>query len=149
MDSQSVPSSETMDSPAHIVKVLYIMIRREIEAVLRPLGLTPQQGQALHALSQSPGLTNTELEHQLMIEKSSVTSLMNGMEKKGWITRRSHPEDARMRQNELTEAGQQMNQSAHAAVEEVKLRSRNALTDEELRQLTGLLSKLHQVYRQS
>ena len=84
-----------------------------------------------------------------MIEKSSVTSLMNGMEKKGWITRRSHPEDARMRQNELTEAGQQMNRSAHAAVEEVKLRSRNALTDEELRQLTGLLSKLHRVYRQS
>ncbi|ANF97951.1 MarR family winged helix-turn-helix transcriptional regulator [Paenibacillus bovis] len=149
MDSRTVPSSEMMDSPAHIVKVLYIMIRREIETVLRPLGLTPQQGQALYALSQSPGLTNRELEQQLMIEKSSVTSLMNGMEKKGWVIRRSHPEDARMRQNELTASGQQIHQAAHAAVEEVKLRSRSALTAEELQQLTGLLSKLHQVYHPS
>lgn len=149
MDSPSIQPDDTMNSPAHIVKVLYIMIRREIETALRPLGLTPQQGQALHALSHSPGLTNTELEHQLMIEKSSVTSLMNGMEKKGWVTRRSHPQDARMRQNELTEAGQQMHQAAHAAVEEVKQRSRSALTPEELEQLTSLLSKLNAVYRSS
>lgn len=136
-----------LNSPTPLIKKTYITIKRQIEQSLRSLDMTSQQSQALHEIATQPGITNHELEHQLWIEKSSVTSLVNGIEKRGWIVRNSHPNDARMKQITLTPAGQQKHIQAQQAVNEVKSRSTHTFTDQELDQLKVLLQKLIDVYQ--
>ncbi|KAF6604585.1 MarR family transcriptional regulator, partial [Paenibacillus sp. EKM208P] len=86
----------------------------------RPLGLTSPQSQTLYILAVSPGVTNTDLERLLLIDKSSVTSLVNGIVKKNWAIRKSHPEDARMKQIYLTEEGLEIHKVAERTIEAIK-----------------------------
>ncbi|MBS4196705.1 MarR family winged helix-turn-helix transcriptional regulator [Lederbergia citri] len=91
-----------------MVKAANITLRREIEEQLKGTGLTHTQWSALGILHYFPGITSSELELILMIERPSVTSLMNGLEKKKLIIRKSHPEDARYKQIFLTEEGEKV-----------------------------------------
>ncbi|MCA0754799.1 MarR family transcriptional regulator [Paenibacillus sp. N4] len=121
-------------------------IRRRIETELRPLGLTPQQSQALHLLEMTPGATNADMEEQLFIDKSSVTSLVNGMAKRGWVVRRDHAKDARRKQIYLTEQGRDLYKQCSAAVNRAKAPANEQLTLEESRTLQALLSKILSSY---
>lgn len=147
IDRYKQQAQDALSSPTPLIKKTYLTIKRQIEHSLRPLNITSQQSQALYEIAMQPGITNHELEHQLLIEKSSVTSLMNGIEKRGWILRNSHPDDARMKQNTLTAAGQQKYIQAQQAVNEVKSRSTHTFTSKELEHLQQLLNKLIDVYQ--
>lgn len=147
IDRYKQQAKDALSSPTPLIKKTYLTIKRQIEQSLRSLNITSQQSQALHEIAIQPGITNHELEHQLLIEKSSVTSLMNGIEKRGWIIRNAHPDDARMKQNTLTTAGEQKYIQAQQAVNEVKSRSTHTFTAEELEHLKQLLNKLIYVYQ--
>lgn len=132
---------EPNDSISYLIKMISISMRREIEMTLRPIGLTPQQSQALRLVSYYPGVTHSDVERILNIEKSSVTSLINGMVKKGWVFRRHHTEDARIKQIFLTEEGIKINEEAVPKVEQVKNLVYQSLTPEEVIILRVLLQK--------
>lgn len=137
---------ETEDQFGALLKLVSQAMRREIERAIRPLGLTPQQGQCLRVLSMRPGATHSDLEHILGIEKPSVTSLVVGLEKKGWVSRRQHPEDARIKRVYLTDAGEALTRQIIAIVEETKGRMQQTLSPEESSDLVGLLKKLLAAY---
>ncbi|WP_141504947.1 MarR family winged helix-turn-helix transcriptional regulator [Paenibacillus luteus] len=137
---------EHEDSNTLLIKLAFVTIRREIETALRPLGLTPQQSQSLHLLSMSPGAMNADLEKLLFIDKSSVTSLINGMVRKEWVVRRDHEQDARMKRIYLTEKGIEMYQQSSQAVKAAKDKSNQMLTHEESATLQALLRKFIKAY---
>lgn len=137
---------EHEESNTVLIKLTFMAIRRRIETELRPLGLTPQQSQALHLLEMTPGATNADMEKQLFIDKSSVTSLVNGMVKRGWVIRRDHAKDARMKQIYLTEKGRDMYEQCSAAVNKAKAPANEQLTMEESLTLQALLSKILSSY---
>lgn len=137
---------ELEDSNTLLIKLAFINIRREIEAALRPLGLTPQQSQSLHLLSMMPGAMNADLKKLLFIDKSSVTSLINGMVRREWVVRRDHDQDARMKRIYLTEQGKEMYQKSSNAVKQAKDKSNQLLTDEESATLQALLRKIINAY---
>ncbi|MDF2926485.1 MAG: transcriptional regulator [Paenibacillaceae bacterium] len=125
-----------------LVKMVSIAMRRQIEKVLRPLGVTPQQGQALRILLCHPGSTHTDLERILNIEKPSVTSLVNGLEKRGWVIRRLHQDDGRIKQIYLTDHGAAMAEQTVIIVEQLKGGLDQALSSEETEALKQLLKKV-------
>jgi len=137
---------EQEDSNTLLIKLAFTNIRREIETSLRPLGLTSQQSQSLHLLAMKPGVMNADLEKLLFIDKSSVTSLINGMVKRGWVVRRAHDSDARMKRIYLTEQGVEMSQKASSAVVQAKEKSNHLLTKEESANLNVLLRKIIKAY---
>jgi DNA-binding MarR family transcriptional regulator len=137
---------EREDQITSLVKQVSISMRREIERALRPLGLTPQQGQALRVLSCCPGSTHSDVERILNIEKPSVTSLINGMEAKGWVLRRQHPADARVKQIYLTEAGSALVEQSIVLVEQIKDRFNSTLSEEEAALMKVLLKKILRAY---
>lgn len=124
-----------------LVKLVSSARRRQIEKALRPLGLTPQQGLSLQILMHTPGSTHSDLEWILCIEKPSVTSLVNGLEKRGWVVRRQHPEDARIKQIFLTDSGEALAVRAKATVNSLKAGLNAALSEEERSTLKELLKK--------
>jgi MarR family transcriptional regulator, transcriptional regulator for hemolysin len=87
---------------------MYITLRREVEDLLKHTGLTHTKWSALGIIRLFLGITSSEIEHILMIERPSVTSLMYGLTSKGLIIRKPHPEDARFKHIIITAEGKRL-----------------------------------------
>ncbi|MBB6670430.1 MarR family winged helix-turn-helix transcriptional regulator [Cohnella nanjingensis] len=129
-----------------LVKTGYITLRREVEDMLRPTGLTHTQWSALGVIRHYPGITSSQLEHILMIERPSVTSLMNGLANRGLIIRKDHPQDGRFKQIYLTEAGMEQAHATEHFAAEVEGRVREGMTAAEFETLRQLLVKMVSVF---
>jgi DNA-binding MarR family transcriptional regulator len=81
----------------------------------RPLGLTPQQAHLLCVLLGGP-LGMTELSRILSIERSSLTSMVDRLERRDLVARTANPTDRRASQIELTADGRSLAHDAHDAV---------------------------------
>jgi DNA-binding MarR family transcriptional regulator len=81
----------------------------------RPLGLTPQQAHLLCVLLGGP-LGMTELSRILSIERSSLTSMVDRLERRDLVIRTANPADRRASHIELTSAGRALAHDAHDAV---------------------------------
>ncbi|MBP1991235.1 MarR family winged helix-turn-helix transcriptional regulator [Paenibacillus eucommiae] len=137
----------TGDSVHELIKLLFNTTRREIENAIRPVGVTSQQALALRLLTHQPGITQSELEAFLHIEKSSVSNLIKGLCDKNWVERRHHPDDSRIRQIYITPEGQRINDQAVPLVEQIKSRSDDMLSEEEEAILKLLLRKVLRSYQ--
>ena len=80
----------------------------------RPLGLTPQQAHLLCVLLGGP-LGMTELSRILSIERSSLTSMVDRLERRDLVARIPNPTDRRAYQIELTDPGLALAHDAHNA----------------------------------
>jgi DNA-binding MarR family transcriptional regulator len=81
----------------------------------RPLGLTPQQAHLLCVLLGGP-LGMTELSRILSIERSSLTSMVDRLERRELVARTASPTDRRASRIELTTAGLALAHQCHDAV---------------------------------
>lgn len=125
-----------------LVKTGYITLRREVEELLKPLGLTHSQWSALGVVRHFPGITPSQLEPILMIERPSVTSLLNGLESRGFIIRKEHPQDGRYKQIYLTETGLKLAEETQHYTTVVEERVREGMTANEFESLKALLVKM-------
>lgn len=79
--------------------------RRFHEAGLR---LTMEQWRALSFLCDGEGLTQNDLAALLLQEKTSVSRLLTGMQRRGYVTRLSHARDGRCNHLLVTQAGREI-----------------------------------------
>ncbi len=104
--------------------------------------MPPAQDRLLRLLLTTGPLTQRDLAELLNVRSASLSELLGKLEKPGWIRRRPHETDKRTIDIDLTEEGEQMLRSIGneraAMADEVF----GNLTEEELRQLQGLLGKL-------
>lgn len=83
--------------------------------ISRPLGLTPQQAHLLCVLIAGPqGMT--DLSRILSIERSSLTSMVDRLERRSLVARVPSPGDRRAFRIELTADGLSLAHEAHDAV---------------------------------
>ena len=129
-----------------LVKHAHIMLRRKLEERLRETGLTYAQWSALAVIRRQGGIAPSELEHILLVERPSVTSLMNGLESRGLITRRSSPEDGRSKQIFLTDEGKRLAEETQHFAIVVEERVRRGMTEDEFETLRALLVKMVRIF---
>lgn len=67
--------------------------------------VSPGQSHALERLAMDGPMTMNEFAASLFLEKSSASRLANGLERRGYITRKPHPDNARFVQLDLTKRG--------------------------------------------
>jgi MarR family transcriptional regulator, 2-MHQ and catechol-resistance regulon repressor len=77
-------------------------------------GLSVTQCHALEALVRRDGLTVNDLSAELFIDKSTVSRVVRGLDEKGLVARRPHPEDGRAVLLEPSPEGRRL----HARIEE-------------------------------
>jgi DNA-binding MarR family transcriptional regulator len=73
--------------------------------LLETMGLYHGQPPMLRALWKQEGLTHTELAASLHVQPSTMTKMVQRMEKAGFVERKSDPEDHRVSRVYLTDAG--------------------------------------------
>jgi MarR family transcriptional regulator, organic hydroperoxide resistance regulator len=87
------------------VAKVHMLVDRVMTTRLQPLGLKSVQYDILGATFRFPGLTQQELAYKLLVGRSNMSMLIPGLIAKGWIERRSDPDDARVKRLHLTAAG--------------------------------------------
>jgi len=109
------------------------------DQMMQPEGLTHVQVFVLSYLFKSNGLTHTELSKLLGIGTVTVTGLVDRLEAKGWVTRKTDDKDRRAKRVWLTPKSGTIKDTIARYVSELNTITLEGLTEEEADQLISML----------
>lgn len=142
------PHEPPMVIPAQLRRVNNLIQRRQNQ-LARADGVedvTSMHGWILGYLDRRSGMDvyQRDIERDFSITRSTVTNILQLMEKKGYIRRESVPQDARLKRLVLTEAGAQVHHTIVRSLRETEGYIAGLLTPEESDELLRLLVKLRE-----
>lgn len=109
---------------------------------LKAHGMTTVTMRALAVLSVSSGITINELSVFAVTEQSTMSRTLDAMEEQGLIRRRQRPEDMRVREVSITEAGRAAFDRVWPTMYAMVSRMFDGVDDEEYRAFAATLHKL-------
>jgi len=118
---------------------------RMVKDKVSAYGLTPTQFFLLIALYEENGILITALAKKVALDKSTLTSLLDRLERDELIQRTAHPTDRRIIQIYLTPKAEVMREDLLRIYSEVNGLFLSRLTPEELKQFEEILAKLEKV----
>ena len=92
----------------HTVKRLYHLMGQYFNTILRPYGVASSQWYVLYALSQSPQLTQKELQAAMQVESATLTGMVDSLVRNGWVERKQSAGDRRVKELHFTPAGREL-----------------------------------------
>jgi DNA-binding MarR family transcriptional regulator len=110
---------------------------------VRPLGATLQMWRVLAALREGDGRRMGDLSETTSIEVSTLTRLVDNMEKKGLVTRRRDAGDARVVALHVTPAGRRLTQRITPIAERYESVALASFTAAEADTLKAALRRLY------
>ncbi len=131
-----------MAAVTSVMRVQQIMLR-DVEAVLRPLGLTFARYEVLMLLSfsRTGALPVGKMGERLQVHPASVTNAVDRLERDGYVDRRRNPVDGRGVLAEVTDVGRALADRATAALN-AEVFTKVPLSDADLRALYRVLRRL-------
>ena len=132
--------------PAQIRRVDNLIFRR-INQFARANGVeqaTPMHGWIIEYLyrHRNTPVFQRDIEREFSITRSTVTNILQLMERKGYIERQSVPQDARLKKLVLTEEGVRFHENTILSFKQTDDYVASLLTEEENAELLRLLNKL-------
>lgn len=127
-----------------IVASLYLAFKKMQKCfydIAQSYGIAPAQLGALRKLWKNDGMTNTELGEQLFLKTSTVTALIDRMERDGYVFRERNKEDRRVINLWLTEKGKELKDRLPDLESVMREKLKEKFSEPELRELTRLLNK--------
>jgi MarR family transcriptional regulator, transcriptional regulator for hemolysin len=118
------------------------LLRTVFERRVRAFGLTRAQWLVIARVHQRPGLSQSEAADLLEIEKAPAGRLIDRMEAKGWLERRSDPKDRRLKRLHLTGEGKRIHAAIWPIAEATVDAALASLTLAERRNLTSLMKRI-------
>lgn len=137
-----------MEDKIHIGKKIMNLshkLKRRIDKEASKYGVTSVQGRILgfvHFQSDKRDIFQKDIEEELNIRRSSVTSVLQLMEKNGDIQRVSVCEDARLKKIILTEKGLETQKNVYNCILEIEKSLREELSNAEMNMLVDLIDRL-------
>ena len=104
-NSTLFPLDETALSRLFLVTVI---LSDDMKRGLEDRGLTRARASALWEISHRDTITQRELADALKVTPRNVTTLIDGLEKTGFVKRRDHPNDRRAILLDLTSSGKEI-----------------------------------------
>ena len=128
------------------------LIFRKINQFARANGVeqaTPMHGWIIEYLyrHRDEQVFQRDIEREFSITRSTVTNILQLMERKGYIRRQSVPQDARLKQLVLTEEGVLFHEKTILSFHQTDDYVAGLLTEEENAQLLRLLNKLREALK--
>lgn len=137
-----------MEKEVHLGKKINILakrIHRAIDKEASKYGITGVQGRILGFInhnSKNRDIFQKDIEEELDIRRSSVTSVLQLMEKNGFIERVSVYEDARLKKLIITEKGARIQKSVYDFILDFEKSFRDELSEAEMNMFISLLDRL-------
>lgn len=135
-------SPKATETAMNLVRTADLLIKR-IADLTQPFDLTPSSGLVLGMLADADApLSPNQIAERLIISRASVTSLLDTLEKRGYIQRMPHTTDRRMLLIELTDVGRRVAHEFRLVVHRQQKTWLAALSEEEQDQLIDVLYRL-------
>lgn len=135
-------SGQVAGSPFRVLSPIHQANRQaslHIDALLADLVVTSQEGQLLAFVAARDGVPVTAIVRLLGVSKSTVTSLLQRLERARLIRRGANPEDARSALLHATEKGQRVGTAARERVLALERRIQNRVSEADLRALARIV----------
>ncbi len=134
--------STTMAAVTGLMRVQQI-VQSAVDTALKPHGLTFARFEALVLLTfaRSSSLPMRVMGERLQLHPTSVTNIVDRLEKDGLVKRLPHPTDRRTTLVEITEEGRARQERATRAVNAIDF-GLTGLTTRQTEQLTDLLTRV-------
>jgi DNA-binding MarR family transcriptional regulator len=119
------------------------LLEKHIARLLLHFDLSPATGLALSILADSETpVAPHQIADRLILSRASVTSLIDSLEKRGYVKRQPHLSDRRMLLIELTDSGRQVADQFRPIVHQHQKVWMNALSEKEQEKLNQMLHRL-------
>lgn len=125
-----------------LVHDIYVLMDDGDRRVLAPLNLSPLEFAVLQQLDMSQGRRLTDVGATLLCVKSTITRIVDRLERDGLVLRTPDPDDRRAQRLVLTEEGAAVRSAAIAAHNTSIQQRFSVLSPAEQRQFHDLLAKL-------
>ncbi len=133
------------DARRHICFNLGRVMRRvydHYEQRLSPFGLTPPQYFVFNALWMGDGISVGELGERVSLDSSTLTGIIDRMERNGYVERRPNPDDRRSVLVFLTAKAQEVGPHILEFADELDTTLREPFSQEEIDTFEGVLRLL-------
>ena len=150
------PCCTPVTPPWEAPQVIPAQLRRVNNLIFRKIGqiartngveaVTPMHGwimEYLYRHSETP-VFQRDIEREFSITRSTVTNILQLMERKGYIERQSVPQDARLKKLVLTEEGARIHEKTLQSLHQTDEFVESLLTPEENAEFLRLLNKLRE-----
>jgi DNA-binding MarR family transcriptional regulator len=136
------PAVASMMTVTSVMRVQQIWLAR-LNETLEPFGLTFARYEALMLLhlSRAGSLPLGKVGARLQVHPTSVTNLIDGLERAGYAQRTPHPSDRRTTLAAITEPGRRVADAATEELNEIRFGT-SPLTKAELESITAVLRRL-------
>ncbi|MET9252847.1 MarR family transcriptional regulator [Streptomyces sp. NPDC003717] len=129
--SQSDGGIDLDRSLGYLLKEASSALRAAMEEVLRPLGMSITHYSCLELLAQRPGLSNSELARGAFVTRQTMNTLLQTLERDGYVTRPAEAPVGKALPANLTPSGRRSLEQATAAVRSVEVRMLAGMTETE------------------
>ena len=142
-------SPKATETAMNLVRTSDLLVKRIAELV-QPFDLTPSSGLVLGILADvGAPLPPNQIAERLIISRASMTSLLDSLERRGYVRRLPHEADRRMLLIELTDAGRQVAHEFRLVVHRHQKAWLAVLTEQEQVQLIDALHRLQAALTES
>jgi DNA-binding MarR family transcriptional regulator len=104
---RGVAVDQHRDSPAlgYLIKWVERGVRQELDAALKPLGISASEYTALSVLGDRRELSSAQLARRTFVSAQAMHPIVVGLEQTGLVSRRSDPDHGRVQLVSLTPRG--------------------------------------------
>lgn len=122
----------------------HLMIQKSLISSVKDTGLTPGQPKILDYLLHHDGAIQKEIATFCHIEPASLTTILNGMESKGYIERKTNGSNRRSLHVYLTETGKKYADRLSLEFEKIEAKALKGFTKSEVFQLQDMLGRVYE-----
>lgn len=134
--------ARSTEAAMNLAQASDLLVKRIAELV-QPFDLSPSSALVLGILADAPSqLSPSEIAERLILSRASVTSLLDSLEKRGYVRRTAHPDDRRMLLIELSDKGRRVAHDFRKVVHRHQKEWMGILSDEEKDRLISVLQRL-------
>ncbi|MGL5416263.1 MAG: MarR family winged helix-turn-helix transcriptional regulator [Clostridium sp.] len=128
-----------------LIRIIGLKLKLKADQDIKKLGLNSIQGSTLDYISthQHEGLIQRDIAEAFNKKSATITSMLQGLEKKGYIERFIPKDNERQKNIYLTQKGEQIIFEAKEILQNLENDFYDILTDEELSTLTKILIKIN------
>jgi DNA-binding MarR family transcriptional regulator len=120
----------------------YQLSSRFLTQKVSELNLTSVQAMVLGFLNYEDQITSGELGKRTELDSATLTGIFNRLEAAGFIERKNNPDDRRSIRIHLTQKGKAMSREATRVIAEANTEFLQLLTEQQKRDLHGIIKKL-------
>lgn len=132
-------------SIGYVINKIAMKLKAELLNGFRSHGyrITTEQWAVLICLLETDGKTQSEIAEKLFKDKTNLSRILDGMEKKEWIVRHTHENDRRSYRIFITKEGEAIVEKLIPIARRINKKSLRTLTVKDILELERLLTKIY------